>query len=168
MESQSSAHASKRIKNLLIGALILLFATPVYAESCVSYLNRVIGAPLVDAVFYQTFPRTQMAVGSVALFKYHNGISHVALVEALGANGLTVSECNYVHGVCGLRYVPYGTYSLIGFWKPPTQYRSGLKILITVYEKKPSGKNSNTANACCHLSGAPRIYFCGRQRQPRD
>jgi hypothetical protein len=70
-----------------------------------------------------------MAVGAVALFKYHNGISHVALVEALGANGLTVSECNYIHGVCGLRYVPYGTYSLIGFWKPPTQNRSGLATL---------------------------------------
>ncbi len=117
----------------------MLLATPVYAESCVAYIHDRTGAPLVDAQWYQNFPRTIMAVGSIALFKYHNGVSHVALVEALGMSGLTISECNYHHGVCGLRYVPYDDYSLVGFWQAPNQTTSYLQATQQVAD-------SNTTN----------------------
>ncbi len=62
-----------------------------------------------------------MAVGTVAVFKYHNGVSHVALVEELGLNGFTVSECNFHAGKCGWRFVPYNDYSIVSFWTPPNR-----------------------------------------------
>lgn len=62
-----------------------------------------------------------MAVGTVALFTYRSGVSHVALVEELSLNGFWVSECNYRPGVCGWRFVRYDDYALRGFWSPPNQ-----------------------------------------------
>ncbi len=60
-----------------------------------------------------------MAIGSVALFKYHNGVSHVAMVEKFKDSCFIVSETNFDgEGSYGTRCVPYGDYSIVGFWRP--------------------------------------------------
>ncbi len=88
--------------------------------SCVRWVHtKIPSAPLVDAEHYAGFPRSMPTVGSVAIFEYLSGVSHVAIVESLGLSGFTVSECNYFgDGTCGRRFVDYNHYSIVGFWTP--------------------------------------------------
>jgi len=90
--------------------------------SCVSYVHsKIPTAPLVDAEWYARFPRSIPSVGSVAIFKYDTGVSHVAIVESLEEKGMVVSDCNYKPGICTKRFVEYGHYSIVGFWLPPKE-----------------------------------------------
>ena len=118
---------------------MLLLPVPAGALSCVRYVFNKTGAPLVDAKWYSNFPRTVIAVGTVAIFKYRSGISHVALVERLDADGFLVSECNYDgEGGCGKRFVPYNHYSIVGFWEPPTRKNSYRGMALFPSEAAPN------------------------------
>lgn len=89
-------------------------------QSCVQYVHsRYPAAPLVDATWYQKFPRTMPSVGAVAIFHYSSGLDHVGVVESLGEKGFIVSDCNYSWHVCTKRFVPWNHYSIVGFWDPP-------------------------------------------------
>jgi hypothetical protein len=80
------------------------------------------GAPLIDAEWFQGFPKTPITVGSVAMFTYRNGKSHVGLVESLDSDCFWMSDYNYRgDGKYGRRCVPYDNYALKGFWSPPNQ-----------------------------------------------
>lgn len=84
--------------------------------------------PLVDAEFFNGFVKTTPAVGNVAIFKYKNNVSHIALIEFLGNNGFLVSECNFIKDKCGKRWVEWDNYALQGFFQPsqPTRPREFL------------------------------------------
>ncbi len=93
--------------------------------SCVQFVHsRIPSAPLVDAEWFQQFPRSTPSVGSIAMFKYDSGVSHVAIVEELQQEGMVVSECNYRKGVCDKRFVKWNNDTLVGFWQPPSRYRA--------------------------------------------
>ena len=60
-----------------------------------------------------------MSVGSVAMFTYKNGVSHVGIVESFEEKCFWMSDSNFEgDGKYGERCVPYDHYALKGFWKP--------------------------------------------------
>lgn len=56
--------------------------------------------------------------GDVAIFHYEkSGLKHVAVVEYVFTNGyFWVSECNYTHGECEIRYLSPHYKNLVGFY----------------------------------------------------
>ncbi len=83
--------------------------------SCVSYVRSLVPeAPRKDAINYK--PNAAPAVGSVAIFRYKNGVGHVAFVTALYSTGFFISEANYHHCKVDDRWVAYNDPALRGFW----------------------------------------------------
>lgn len=61
-------------------------------------------------------PNTMPFVGSLALFKFSNGVSHVAYVDKLGEAGFHVQQGNKKAGEYTEEWVDWDNEWLIGFW----------------------------------------------------
>lgn len=57
--------------------------------------------------------------GDVALLHYDkSGLDHVAIVEwVFDDNSFLISECNYIHGECGIRHLTMEYKNLKGFYE---------------------------------------------------
>lgn len=98
--------------------LALFLATPVYASDNCSCVRYVVGlrpdAPLKDAVDY--VPNSQPYKGAVAIFRYKNGVSHVAYVSSTHGSYFGIWEANYKRCQLTQRYIRYDDPTLLGFW----------------------------------------------------
>jgi hypothetical protein len=88
-------------------------------------------------------------VGRVAVFKYHSGISHVALVTELSINGFWVREANYRAGKIGVRFVPYNDYSIVSFFEPSITQTGGnlAQLPVAQSQEVASSNKTNTVSS---------------------
>lgn len=61
-------------------------------------------------------PNSEARVGAVAIFKYPNGLKHVAVVREVWDTEFLVEETNYKKCVHKNRLVDKTDPSLVGFW----------------------------------------------------
>lgn len=83
--------------------------------ACNCYLavkQRIPNLPLTKNLI----PNSEVAVGSVAIFKYPSGLMHYAYVESFGTEVFKVSESNYLPCQRGERLVNLNDKSLLGFY----------------------------------------------------
>ena len=57
-------------------------------------------------------------VGSLAVFRYNNGLGHIAIVEQVLQDGITVSETNFERCQWTRRFVEFDNYALRGYRDP--------------------------------------------------
>ncbi len=115
-------------------ALTLLVPFSASALSCVGYINKMVGAPLVDAEFYANFPGSIPSVGSVVVLHYPDSKPeyqwHVALVKGLRGKCLFIGERNLDgKGSYSERCIAYNDDSIYKFWTPPNQNNRYLAAL---------------------------------------
>jgi hypothetical protein len=84
-------------------------------KNCYSYLQSKLGQIPRMA---QILPNQGPVVGAIAIFNYH-GTKHIAYVESVTLDTVTISECNMqnVYGIpCGTRTIPITHPHLLGFY----------------------------------------------------
>lgn len=87
---------------------------PVEACNCYRYVkNRIDDLPRMVNII----PNTDPYVGAVAI-EWFGKIKHVSIVTAVLPDGVEVMESNFHHCKTGTRFIPFGKYSLSGFWGP--------------------------------------------------
>lgn len=86
--------------------------------SCVKYAKTLVaGVPSQNADRFVS--NTSIAhVGELALFRYSNGIAHVAVVTAVNKYTFVVAESNFKPCYTGRRTVSLNDPALVGFWFP--------------------------------------------------
>ncbi len=103
-----------------------MWAPAVHADSlycsCVRTLHSFLPeAPLINAIYYQNFPRTTPQVGAVALFSYGEGVmkQHVAYVASIDEFGMELWEGNKVDCTFTKRFMRWDVPNdyLVGFVK---------------------------------------------------
>lgn len=88
--------------------------------SCVLWINHLNPkAPLVDAKWYATFALSKTpTLGSIAVFKYSNGVHHVGKVTKLKEQTFSLSESNFRKCTQSTRDIQYNDSHLLGFFIP--------------------------------------------------
>lgn len=83
--------------------------------NCYSYLKYALKLPLPKMA--AIVPNAPASVGSVAVFRYSNGVKHVAYVSAISEGRITLKEANYEAGKVGTRTISANDPHLLGFWR---------------------------------------------------
>lgn len=84
--------------------------------SCVKYAKTIAkGVPSQNANKFK--PNTKLKVGVLALFRYANGVSHVAVVRKILSDSFIVAEANFHACDVGAREVQKDDPALIGYWQ---------------------------------------------------
>lgn len=85
--------------------------------SCVqtaNYLNPKV--PLQDADKFK--PNSNPAVGTLALFKFSNGVYHVALIDKIGDKGFHIKQGNKIKCMFSEEWIDWNNPYLTGFYDP--------------------------------------------------
>lgn len=85
--------------------------------SCVLYM-RSLGHDVYGNALNVPSNTTTPSVGDLALFTYPNGKGHVAFVEQVLQDGISVSETNFKNCQWTRRFVEFDNYALRGYRTP--------------------------------------------------
>ena len=86
--------------------------------SCVLYV-KALGHDISGNAVNLKVNTTTPQVGGLALFRYPDGQGHVAFIEQVLEDGITVSETNYNRCQWSRRFVEFNNYALRGYLAPP-------------------------------------------------